>query len=73
MPAFEYPMDQRDRELWAMYFRRYEPAVSDFIDHLETYNGKLTDAQVRDLLTPVLKVLIIGDKVKLGPNFKDVT
>jgi hypothetical protein len=73
MPTFEYPIDRRDRELWAVYFRKYEPVVKAFMDHVSTYGGPMTDQQVERLLTPFLKPLIIAERVKLGPNFKDIT
>jgi len=74
LPPCAYPIEPRDRELWAVHFRQTEPAVSAFIDHIEENAGqKLAPHQLSHLLSPVLRVLIDGERVKLGPNFKDIT
>lgn len=69
-PTVDESMSEEKQILWAEYFRKYEPKVSDFIDHLEWAAGeKFNLYQVLHILKPTLHLLVTSERIRLGPNF----
>ena len=62
----EIPVDATDKLKWTKYFRQYEPAVAEFVDHLEAFGGKISDEELVRLLLPAMKRLMYGHSLRAG-------